>query len=106
MKWKFSPTLAAWIILATSTLVFPLTDCPLTAVSSSPLWRVPSLLAAVLSKIWTIYRQGQSGAPPPMLIPMRLFESFLTVTLPDVTVIPLERMCSVRQSGQNDRRSS
>ena len=43
---------AAWIILATSDLVLPLTETLSTPIISSPLWSVPSLAAAVLSKIY------------------------------------------------------
>jgi hypothetical protein len=42
---------AAWIILATSDLVLPLTETLSTPIISSPLWSVPSLAAAVLSNI-------------------------------------------------------
>lgn len=46
-------TLQACIILATSTLVFPLTDAPLTPTNSSPLCNVPSRAAGVLSNTCT-----------------------------------------------------
>ena len=82
-------TLTDWIMRATSTLVRPFTDDPLTPTISSPDARVPSLADGVLSKICTMYRQGQYGAPPPILIPIRFWESLTRVTLPDVTIIPL-----------------
>ena len=40
---------------------------------------------------WTIYRQGQYWAPPPMLIPIRFWASFCRVTFPGTVGIPLER---------------
>lgn len=43
-------TCTAWIILATSTLVFPFTGFPFTPVISSPAASVPSRAAGVLSK--------------------------------------------------------
>lgn len=39
-----------------------------------------------------MYKQGQFGAPPPMLIPIILFSSFSMVTLPEVIRIPLKSM--------------
>ena len=36
-----------------------------------------------------MYRHGQYGAPPPMLIPIKLELSFSSTTLPVVMVIPL-----------------
>ena len=84
-------TLIDWIFLATSTLVLPFTDWPLTPTSSSPDCNVPSLDAGVLSKICTTYRQGHSGAPPPILIPIRFFSSFVKDTDPEETVIPLKK---------------
>lgn len=91
-------TLIDWIILATSTFVRPFAVCPLTATISSPEARVPSLAAGVLSKICTTYRQGQNGAPPPMLMPIKFWESFCNVTIPEVTVIPLwEKLLSLKK---------
>ena len=39
-----------------------------------------------------MYRQGHRGAPPPILIPIRLPSSLLIVTHPEVTVRPLQNM--------------
>ena len=50
----------------------------------------PSMDVAELSKTCTIYTQGQSGAPPPILIPTRFFSAFFNVQVPDVRVKPLE----------------
>lgn len=36
-----------------------------------------------------MYKQGQYGAPPPILIPIRFDWSFLMTTEPDETVMPL-----------------
>ena len=85
------PTLTDCIRRATSTLVRPLTDWPLTPTISSPAARLPSLAAGVLSKTCTTYRQGQRGAPPPMLMPIRFWVSFFSVMWPDVTVMPLQK---------------
>ena len=41
-------------------------------------------------KTWTTNRHGQWGAPPPMLIPMRLLAPFCNTTVPLVTFIPLK----------------
>lgn len=40
---------------------------------------------------WTMYRQGQYCAPPPMLIPIRLLASFFRHTVPGTVGIPLWR---------------
>ena len=45
-----------------------------------------------------MYKQGHKGAPPPILIPIKFELSFLTVTVPDVTVIPLKHVKSVVMS--------
>lgn len=45
-------TWTAWIILATSTFVFPFTVFPFTPVISSPAANVPSRAAGVLSNTW------------------------------------------------------
>ena len=37
-----------------------------------------------------MYRHGHMGAPPPMLIPMRLVSSLMIVTHPLVTIMPLK----------------
>ena len=46
--------------------------------------------ATELSKTCMMYTQGQSGYPPPILIPTRLFSVFVNVQLPDVRVSPLK----------------
>lgn len=97
------PTLTDWISLATSTFVLPLTDWPLTPTISSPAARLPSLAAGVLSKTCTTYRQGQRGAPPPMLMPIRFCESFFRVMCPELTVIPLQVASRIRMSQQISR---
>lgn len=41
-----------------------------------------------------MYRHGHMGAPPPMLIPMRLLWSLVMTTELVVTVIPLNKVQS------------
>lgn len=55
-------TFTICIILATSTLVFPLTDFPFTPVISSPAATVPSRAAGVLSKTWGTGRTAKENA--------------------------------------------
>lgn len=97
IEWSFDetnkqvqPTFEDWMSLATSTLVFPLTDLLLTPMISSPAASDPSREAGVLSKTWTMYKHGQRGAPPPILMPTKLVSSFLSVQLPLVMVMPLD----------------
>jgi len=52
LKLMATSSFADCIIFATSTLVFPFTDSPLTPTSSSPDCRVPSLDAGVLSNTY------------------------------------------------------
>lgn len=47
------------------------------------------LMESHLCFTWTIYKHGQYGAPPPILIPIKFDWSFLMITDPDDTVIPL-----------------
>lgn len=82
-------TLTAWIARATSTFVFPLRDFPFTPTISSPAWSTPSREAGVLSNTWTTYKQGQRGAPPPMLIPIKFCLSFFNTTDPGFPCRPL-----------------
>lgn len=63
-------------------------SCPSSQVAH-PLQHFPPTSKAL--NTWTIYRQGQYWAPPPMLIPIRFWASFCRVTFPGTVGIPLER---------------